>query len=54
MIYRLLFESSRDALTTVGPPDWKFTNANAAALEMFGVASEAGDAAATPVKRIDT
>lgn len=39
--YRLLFESSRDGLTTVGAPDWKFTNANAAALELFGVASEA-------------
>jgi PAS domain S-box-containing protein len=39
--YRLLFESSRDALTTVLPPLWKFANANAAALKLFGAESEA-------------
>jgi PAS domain S-box-containing protein len=39
--YRLLFESSRDALMTLAPPTWKFTQANHAALQLFGVASEA-------------
>lgn len=38
--YRLLFESSRDALTTIVPPSWKFSNANAAALKLFGVKTE--------------
>ncbi len=41
MKYRLLFESSRDALMTIAPPAWKFTQANQAALQLFGVASEA-------------
>ena len=39
--YRLLFDSSRDALMTLAPPTWKFTRANSAALKLFGVASEA-------------
>jgi PAS domain S-box-containing protein len=39
--YRLLFESSRDALTTLALPSGKFSNANAAALKLFGVNSEA-------------
>jgi PAS domain S-box-containing protein len=37
--YRILFESSRDAIVTCSPPNWKFTNANPAALELFGVSS---------------
>lgn len=36
---RLLFESSRDALMLLVPPSWKFTGANRATLQMFGVAS---------------
>jgi PAS domain S-box-containing protein len=39
--YRLLFESSRDALMTIAPSTGKFTQANQAALQLFGVASEA-------------
>src|SRR5271169_511053 len=39
--YRLLFETSRDALVTVAPPSWKFTSANQSTLRMFGAASEA-------------
>ena len=39
--YRLLFESSRDALMTMRPPLWNFMAANPATLEMFGAASEA-------------
>lgn len=34
--HQLLFESSRDALMTLGPPSWKFTTANQATLQMFG------------------
>jgi two-component system cell cycle sensor histidine kinase/response regulator CckA len=39
--YRLLFESSRDALMTLAPPSWRFTSANRAALELFAVPDEA-------------
>ena len=35
--YQILFENSRDALMTLAPPSWKFTDANAAALGLFGV-----------------
>lgn len=38
--YRRLFETSRDALTTVFPPDWRFVTANAAAVELFGAKDE--------------
>jgi PAS domain S-box-containing protein len=38
--HRLLFESSRDALMMLAPPSWKFTGANQAALQLFGVSSE--------------
>ncbi len=33
--YRILFESSRDAIMLLEPPDWLFTGANAATIEMF-------------------
>ena len=36
--YRMLFESSRDALMTLAPPSWEFTDANQATLNLFGVA----------------
>lgn len=35
--YRILFESSRDALMTMAPPSWKYTSANKATLQLFGV-----------------
>jgi two-component system, sensor histidine kinase and response regulator len=38
--YRQLFEASRDAIMTLFPPDWKFTSANAATIELFGVRDE--------------
>jgi len=38
--YRKLFDSSHDAIMTLGPPSWKFTSGNPSILEMFGVASE--------------
>lgn len=37
--YRLLFESSRDALMTLSPPSWTFTDANKATLKLFGANS---------------
>jgi PAS domain S-box-containing protein len=39
--YRLLFETSRDALTTISPPSWKFTSCNQATVAMFGANAEA-------------
>jgi PAS domain S-box-containing protein len=35
--YRTLFESSRDALMTLSPPEWNFTSCNNATLTMFGI-----------------
>ncbi len=37
--YRALFESSRDAIMTLEPPDWRFTSGNTMALSMFGAKS---------------
>jgi PAS domain S-box-containing protein len=34
--YRILFESSRDALMTMAPPTWRFTSGNSTAIELFG------------------
>jgi len=39
--HRDLFESSRDALMLLAPPNWKFTRSNEATQRMFGVAGEA-------------
>ncbi len=33
--YQALFEYSKDAIMTLAPPDWSFTNGNKAALELF-------------------
>ncbi len=38
--YRILFESSRDAIMLIAPPDWLFTIGNKATLEMFGAKNE--------------
>ncbi len=35
--FRILFENSKDALMTLSPPSWKFTSANPAIADMFGV-----------------
>jgi PAS domain S-box-containing protein len=37
--YQLLFDSSRDALMIVTPPQWKFTGANQTTLRLFGAKS---------------
>ncbi len=35
--YRILFESSRDAILLLKPPDWRFTDANPATYDLFGL-----------------
>ena len=35
--YRVLFQNSRDALMTMAPPAWRFTDGNAAAVALFGL-----------------
>ncbi|MFO8035058.1 MAG: PAS domain S-box protein [Anaerolineales bacterium] len=35
--YRKLFDSSKDAIMTLEPPDWRFTSGNNAILDMFKV-----------------
>jgi len=39
--YRTLFESSRDAIMTLAPPSWQFSDGNPAAIQMFGLHDEA-------------
>lgn len=34
--YKYLFEGSDDAILTLTPPDWRFSDGNSAALKMFG------------------
>jgi PAS domain S-box-containing protein len=38
--YKLFYNSSKDALMTLEPPDWKFTSCNPATVKLFGVKSE--------------
>ena len=38
--YRLMIESSRDAILTLHPPDWRFASCNPAAVELFGAEHE--------------
>jgi two-component system cell cycle sensor histidine kinase/response regulator CckA len=39
--YRILFESSLDAMMVIAPSKWNFISANPATLELFGVQTEA-------------
>jgi PAS domain S-box-containing protein len=39
--YRTLFESSSDAIMTLAPPTWNFTNGNPATIKMFKAKDEA-------------
>jgi len=39
--YRLMFETSRDALMTLAPPAWGFTSGNLSAITMFGAHDQA-------------
>ncbi|MBU1199585.1 MAG: PAS domain-containing protein [Nanoarchaeota archaeon] len=38
--YRILFDSSRDAIMTLAPPSWRFTSGNRATVEMFRTKDE--------------
>ena len=38
--YKVMYESSQDALITLEPPNWRFTSGNPAAFKIFGVKSE--------------
>ncbi len=38
--YKALFLSSRDAIMTLEPPEWKFTSVNPATIKLFGASSE--------------
>ncbi len=46
--YRALFESSSDAIMTLAPPTWKFTEGNPAAINMFGAKNEKDFASRAP------
>ena len=39
--YKTLFDSSKDAIMTLAPPDWKFTSANAYTIKLFKAENEA-------------
>jgi PAS domain S-box-containing protein len=39
-IYKILYETSRDAIMTISPPEWKFTAGNVSTIEMFGAKDE--------------
>jgi PAS domain S-box-containing protein len=38
--YRLLYETSRDAIMTLAPPTWRFISGNPATVKMFGAKNE--------------
>ena len=46
--HRLLFESSRDAIMTMAPPDLRFTSGNPATIAMFRTVNEAAFVATAP------
>lgn len=46
--YRTLYESSRDAIMTLFPPDWGFAAGNPAAVGMFGAKDEADFVSRSP------
>ena len=46
--YRVLYESSRDAIMMLAPPEWEFTAGNPAAIALFGARDEREFVAAAP------
>jgi len=46
--YRILFETSRDAMMVLALPEWRFVSANPATLDLFGVQDEATFTSLTP------
>ena len=48
--YRLLYESSREAIMMLAPPEWEFTAGNPLAIALFGARDEREFVAAAPWK----
>ncbi len=48
MKYKTLFESSKDAIAVIKPPDWKFITGNPAAFELFNIKNQQELIAKTP------
>jgi len=48
--YRTLYESSRDSLMTLFPPDWNFMSCNTAAVKLFGMKDKAELVSMTPLR----
>lgn len=46
--FRILFEGSHDAIMTLEPPSWLFTNGNPATIKMFGAKDETEFASLSP------
>ncbi|MCK5043751.1 PAS domain S-box protein [Candidatus Pacearchaeota archaeon] len=46
--YKILYETSNDAIMTLEPPTWKFTDANPATIKMFGAESKEEFLSKTP------
>ena len=46
--FRVLYESSRDAIMMLAPPEWKFTTGNPAAIALFGAKDEQEFVTAAP------
>ena len=46
--HRLMIQSSRDAILTLHPPDWRFTSCNPAAVALFGATDETAVCALEP------
>ena len=47
-LYKLLYESSGDAMMTLEPPDWNFTDGNSAAIKLFNLKDEKQFTSLTP------
>jgi hypothetical protein len=47
-VYKLLYDTSNDALMTIDPPNWKFTSANPATIRLFNVKDEKQFLSLTP------
>lgn len=48
--FRILFDSSRDAIMTLEPPKWNFTSGNQATVEIFGCKDEKEFTAMSPMQ----
>lgn len=48
MHYRTLFESSKDAILIIGPPNWNYLDVNSAACKLFGIKNKEEFKSLTP------